>query len=201
MCSGEISLSPYPDPQLSDLPSALRRYGRLPTSAEQQMITSLFQSAINFAKVRIYPRKLLPFQFHHTAITPFGRIYFPPIHYQPDFTQADFRYQHWFMHEIVHVWQHQMGMNVVWRGLFSFCAPYHYDLQQNRLLSDFGMEQQACIIADYFVLTVHGFAAWLSVTRQHNPTSRLNKDYWADLYQFTLMLFLTKPMIAKILFP
>jgi len=49
---------------------------------------------------------------------------------------------------MMHVWQHQKGMMVRTRGLFSWAVNYYYDLNGKKL-SDYGMEQQASIVSDY----------------------------------------------------
>ncbi|WP_411752673.1 hypothetical protein [Serratia sp. (in: enterobacteria)] len=69
--------------------------------------------------------------------------------------------QHLFIHEMSHVWQHQKGMWVRTRGLFSWAVSYKYKLDKLRL-NYYGMEQQASIIADYFYLKKFGVNAFFS---------------------------------------
>ena len=54
-----------------------------------------------------------------TAVTPFGEIYFPEKHFKHDFSTEQSNDKHWFMHEMVHVWQYQRGMAVAIKGLMS----------------------------------------------------------------------------------
>jgi hypothetical protein len=70
------------------------------------------------------------------------------------------------MHEIAHIWQYQMGMWVVARGACSLFADYHYALTGDKVLSDYGMEQQASIIADYYILSDFSYDNWLRKTKQ-----------------------------------
>lgn len=56
------------------------------------------------------------------------------------------------MHEMVHVWQFQMGLAVAFWRLGNGFVDYQYDLTNDKILSDYRMEQQASIIADYWCL-------------------------------------------------
>lgn len=60
------------------------------------------------------------------------------------------------MHEMTHVWQHQHGMWVRTRGVFSWASTYKYTIDANKKLSKYNMEQQVQIIADYFLLKNYG---------------------------------------------
>jgi len=64
-----------------------------------------------------------------------------------------------FIHELGHVWQHQHGQWVRLRGAFSWAAKYTYDLDKAKL-TDYSLEQQASIIADYWILLVYGIDQW-----------------------------------------
>lgn len=81
---------------------------------------------------------------------------------------------HFFIHEMVHVWQHYCGLRVVLRGVGSrfrflgralrhvhhhenrpfFKANYEYVEDFHDDLMDYGIEQQAEIIADYYAYTL-----------------------------------------------
>ena len=52
---------------------------------------------------------------------------------------------------MMHVWQHQRGMMVRMRGLFSWAVDYYYTLDKAILL-DYGLEQQAAMVADYWLV-------------------------------------------------
>ncbi|GLR11092.1 hypothetical protein [Mixta theicola] len=91
-------------------------------------------------------------QENNTAMTPAGEIWFETNIYRDDYAYSSVDLQHLFMHEMMHVWQKQKGMNVVMRGLFSWAADYNYRLNKTRL-DDYSMEQQASIVADYWLLT------------------------------------------------
>lgn len=133
---------------------------RLLTTGEIQLAQSVFLSTIDYSKVWIHRESYLPFnlQSKHTAMTPNGEIYFRS-EYRDDFSQSTDDMQHMFIHEMSHVWQRARGMSVMGRGLASWMVSYHYTLD-GRLLSEYSMEQQAQIIADHFILEVHGYDRW-----------------------------------------
>ncbi|WP_034912045.1 hypothetical protein [Erwinia sp. 9145] len=128
------------------------------TAGEKLLAMKIFGDAIHYQSVKIHNGSYLPFnmQSQDVAMTPNGEIYFREPHYMDDFSTSESRYIHWFIHEMVHVLQHQLGMNVRTRGAFSWAVNYKYTLPPDKILSEYGMEQQASIIADYFYLTHFG---------------------------------------------
>jgi hypothetical protein len=64
--------------------------------------------------------------------------------------------QHFFIHEMGHVYQYQHGMMVRLRGIVSFATDYAYDLSKDKYLNDYNMEQQASIIADFYYFRCYG---------------------------------------------
>lgn len=71
---------------------------------------------------------------------------------------------------MMHVWQHQHGMWVRTRGAFSWAADYTYSLNEKNLL-DYGLEQQASLVSDYWLLKYYGFDGHsdLCVYRDYDP--------------------------------
>ncbi|MFS2223040.1 hypothetical protein [Pantoea sp. B65] len=136
------------------------------THGEINISGSLFQNAIDYRRVRVHHGGYFPFGLQNadTAVTPNGEMYWPTKHYKEDFTKSQddtYKYQWWFIHEMTHVWQYQMGMNVRTRGLISWAVEYKYSLPLDYTLADYPMEQQASIIADYFTLRDFGLNVWL----------------------------------------
>jgi hypothetical protein len=124
------------------------------TAGEVAMATALFGAAIDYAKVRIHNRRYLPFglQPKNCAMTPNGRLYFHHSCFLDDYSAGDIHAQHWFMHEMAHVWQHQLGYPVRLRGALRIGLDYRYRLRADTTLADFNMEAQGDLLADYFVL-------------------------------------------------
>ena len=116
------------------------------------MASLLFQNAIDYRRVRIHARRYMPFQPSNCAMTPNGHLYFHPSCFLDDYAQASVTGQHWFLHEMAHVWQHQLGYAVRLRGAVRFGLSYQYDLAPGKTLADFNMEAQGDLLADYFSL-------------------------------------------------
>lgn len=137
---------------------------RLMTTGEINMARTIFGNAIIYYRVWIHYDSYFPFglQSQNVAMAPNGEIYMRDYYYLPDYSKAsDIGKQHAFIHELAHVWQYQKGMWVKARGLFSWAASYDYDLAENKYLQDYSMEQQAQIVADYFLLYRYGYGEWL----------------------------------------
>lgn len=177
------------------------------THGEAVMVNQLFSFAIDLSSVKIHEHKYAIFQSPNFVMTPNGEIYFPSGIFAPDFASAGVDKIQTFMHEMVHVWQHQMGMWVKTRGVFSWYVNYKYELQNGKLLSDYGMEKQAGIISDYYLLITYGLSIWKKKTYEKNGPNPINFhpyksefDYWMSAYQNNLQLFLKNPRDKKALF-
>jgi hypothetical protein len=122
------------------------------TDGEVAMASALFGAAIDYAKVRIINRRYMPFQPKNCAMTPNGRMYFHHSCFLDDYSAGGVVAQRWFMHEMVHVWQYQLGYPVRLRGAVRIGLDYRYRLRAGATLADFNMEAQGDLLADYFVL-------------------------------------------------
>lgn len=156
------------------------------TAGEIAMARRLFGDALDYARVRIYNRRYLPFgmQPENCAMTPNGAMYFHASCCLDDFAAANEHGRHWFMHEMVHVWQHQLGYAVRLRGAVRIGLPYHYDLVAGNTLADYNMEAQGDVLADYFVLK-----------HLHSPRSMRQPRYAHSLalYEQVLSRFIANP--------
>lgn len=113
----------------------------------------LFGDAIDYGRVRVNNIRYLPLlQPKDVCITPNGSLYFHASRYREDFSLAPEAEQHWFMHEMAHVWQHQLGYPVRLRGAIRLGLSYDYELSAELQLCDYNMEAQAELLADYFLL-------------------------------------------------
>ncbi|MGZ8291192.1 MAG: Rhs element Vgr protein [Telluria sp.] len=130
------------------------RQDRLLTDGEVAMARMVFGDALDYGRVRIFRRRYLPFgmQPRNCAMSPNGSIYFHQSCCLPDFSRGDDHAKHWFMHEMVHVWQHQLGYPVRLRGAIRIGLGYDYELDSGKTLADYNMEAQGDLLADYFVL-------------------------------------------------
>jgi len=150
------------------------------TAGERTLILAWLPPGIDPDVVRIHRGRLFPGQPGNVAITPFGAPYFPAALYRDDFSVADLQRQALFIHEMVHVWQHQQGVRVALYGLWLHVSswlgglrhggrlrgaaasratnmaadggPYAYQLEAGRPLTAYNIEQQAQIVEDAFRL-------------------------------------------------
>ncbi|WP_191922574.1 type IV secretion protein Rhs [Pantoea agglomerans] len=131
---------------------------RLLTLGEKNLAQVVFGSSIQWNKVWVHCESYLPFglQGNFVGMTPNGEMYFRKETYLKDFSLTSKSNQHFFMHEMTHVWQHQHGMWVRTRGVFSWVSTYKYTIDPGKYLNKYNMEQQAQVIADYFLLKKYG---------------------------------------------
>jgi hypothetical protein len=162
-----------------------QRYRTL-TAGEVAMASRLFGDAIDYARVRIYNRRYLPFglQPRNCAMTPNGSLYFHQSCCLLDFSTGSDDARHWFMHEMVHVWQYQLGYPVRLRGAFRIGLSYTYTLAMDKVLSDYNMEAQGDLLADYFVL--HHLGSGKPMRQPHYADA-------LPLYEQVLAPFLANP--------
>lgn len=117
----------------------------------------VFADGIDYARVRIY--RGLPFlPATDTAVSPNGHIYFPRRNCPDDFTCTGAHYAVWLIHELAHVWQHQLGYRT-WlgglmlavkggyrrRGCYAYPPPAEIGS-----FAGLNMEQQADLLAHYY---------------------------------------------------
>jgi hypothetical protein len=148
------------------------------------MASLLFRDAIDYRRVRIHARRYMPFQARNCAMTPNGSLYFHKSYCLPDFSTGSEHARHWFLHEMAHVWQHQLGYAVRLRGAVRIGLPYAYDLAPGKTLADFNMEAQGDVLADYFAL--RHLASSASMRQPRYASSLL-------LYEEALAGFLADP--------
>jgi len=128
------------------------RQGRPLTDAERALARGMFGTAIDLDPVRIYRRKWFPFQPRNVTMAPRGHLHFHPAGdaYRDCFASEGLGLQGHLIHELVHVWQHQQGLNLVLRR-HPFCR-YHYSIKPGWTLARYGIEQQAEIVRHVFLL-------------------------------------------------
>jgi hypothetical protein len=123
------------------------------TGEERALAASVFGAAINYERVRISNRKWAFFQPRLVVMAPRGAIHFHPENhrYCDDFCGAGLEDQGLFIHEMTHVWQHQVGINLILKRHI-FCR-YSYSLKPGWPLARYGIEQQAEIVRHAFLLS------------------------------------------------
>lgn len=160
------------------------------TSGEIAMSQLVFKDSIDYSNIWIHLGGLI-----HTrtgnAMTPAGEIYLPKDDYLKitDFSLAKPNIRHWFIHEMTHVWQYQMGAANGWLGIKQLCnggytsevnsvdsgknelKAYDTDLTGrdiNKKFQDFNFEQQGRIIEFWFDAI---YLQKISPSREHHQKS------------------------------
>jgi hypothetical protein len=136
------------------MPLPGKRHARPLTHGEIAMAKLVFRDAIDYSTVKVYARAYLPLglQPRRTAMAPNGHLYFPRACFQDDFSACDLGDRMWFIHEMTHVWQFQLGYPVRLRGAIRIGLQYAYTLDGRKRLADYNMEAQGNLLADYFAL-------------------------------------------------
>ncbi|WP_324020578.1 type IV secretion protein Rhs [Pantoea sp. JZ29] len=133
------------------------------TLGEIAMARRIFGDSVAYNRIWIHCDSYLPFglQKQNYAMTPNGELWYRKPMYKEDFSSNAVLIEdkYVFIHELGHVWQHQNGQWVRLRGAFSWAADYTYELDKNKL-TDYSLEQQASILADYWLLLVYGADKW-----------------------------------------
>jgi hypothetical protein len=119
-----------------------------------------FGDAIDLDAVTLRREKWWWLQPAWAVMAPDGHIWFHPNHraWHDDFSTASLFLQGLLVHELVHVWQHQQGVNlIVRRGIW---ARYDYlPMKPGRPFTDYGIEQQAEMVRDAYVKRMGGTVA------------------------------------------
>jgi hypothetical protein len=130
------------------------------TEGEVALLRPIFRDGIDYAHVRVIDNAF-PLQPANVYMTPRGHIYAPGRLFQADFSAVRGSLRQIFVHEMTHVWQYANGMDLVSQGFLemlknngAYEKAYAYELVPGRDLTDYGMEQQASIIEDYFAISV-----------------------------------------------
>lgn len=113
---------------------------------EKKLAETVFGSYLHLHTIEIVAHRWILNQY---AMSPNGNIYFNPKQYCDDFSKQSLAMQAWFIHELVHVWQLQQGMAVIRKAIFD--RRYHYVLTTGKSFFQYGIEQQAQMVQDYFI--------------------------------------------------
>ena len=134
------------------------------TLNERALAETVFRNALDYERIRVHDDKYIFFQPNNIVMTPNGEIYAPGTMHRKDYAAEQLNFRELFVHELAHVWQYQTGvLNPRLSGIFEFVRngfdyrkAYRYVLESKRDLIDYGMERQAAIIADYFLVKKSG---------------------------------------------
>ncbi|MEJ7807480.1 MAG: hypothetical protein WKG03_16340 [Telluria sp.] len=158
------------------------------TPGEIAMARMLFKDGIDYSKVKLHNYEFVwLLQPNDTAMTPQGEIYFHPKEFREDFSAESIYARHWFMHEMVHVWQYQLGYPTLTKGANRLAVWYKYALFENhRGLEQYNMEAQGDLLADYWTFLEAKGAEPVFMKQMRYSRKR-------HLYEKTLYWFLKDP--------
>jgi hypothetical protein len=136
------------------LPSiATEREGRPLTEGERAIVGRVFGASLDPGPVRLHNRKWWMWQPAWVTMAPDGHLWFHPngTAWLPDFAAAPPGPRGHFVHEMVHVWQHQQGIDLRFRRP-PFARYAYLPLVPGRPFARYGIEQQAEIVRDAYLL-------------------------------------------------
>jgi len=126
---------------------------RVLTEGERALAKSIFGDELILETIRVCSSPLI---LKGYAMSPNGSIYFNQNDLSDDFSKLSLPTQSWLIHELVHVWQIQQGVKVVRHALFD--RRYRYALKEGKAFFQYGLEQQAKMVEDYFLKRERGEA-------------------------------------------
>ncbi|MGP4905883.1 MULTISPECIES: type IV secretion protein Rhs [Psychrobacter] len=130
---------------------ATKQRSRQLTAGEIALARSVFGDSIRLEQVQL---KTAFWVLKNYAVSPNGNIYFHPADWVTDFSQSSLGKQSWLIHELTHVWQLQQGLKVVRGAMIN--RRYDYVLNAGKPFFNYGIEQQARMVQDYFISRQHG---------------------------------------------
>lgn len=139
---------------MSDLPIYEAMTSRPLTPAERTLCASMFGDAVDPDRVTVRRARWWPLQPKDALMAPDGHIWCHPLGplYRACYASATLTMQTLFVHEMTHVWQAQRGGRWYLPLVrHPFCR-YDYVLRPGKPFARYGIEQQAEIVADAFLL-------------------------------------------------
>ena len=126
---------------------------RPPSAGELDLIASVFGDALDPAGVTFRHAKWWPFQPRRIVMAPDGHIWFHPknLSWREDFSTAHLALRALVVHELVHVWQRQQGINLLLRR-YPFSRYRYLPLIPGKPFRAYGIEQQAEIVRHAYLL-------------------------------------------------
>jgi hypothetical protein len=120
------------------------------TAGETALVASVFGNAVDPARVSVRRRKFWLFHPWWVTMAPDGHIWCHPngFNWCADYAAEPLGWRAHFVHEMVHVWQCQSGRNLILAR--PPLARYRYTLSPGKAFARYGIEQQACIVADAY---------------------------------------------------
>jgi len=126
---------------------------RATTPGERALIASVFGDTLDPAGVTFRHAKWWFLQPRRVVMAPDGHIWFHPKNsaWREDFSDAPLPMRAFVVHELVHVWQRQRGVNLLLRR-HPFSTYRYLPLTPGKPFGAYGIEQQAEIVRHAYLL-------------------------------------------------
>lgn len=171
------------------------------TIGERALVENVFgKETIKLDAVKIHEGEFVAYiqGLLENAITPNGEIFYPKGMFYEDFSdlnKVSKSSMRLFIHEMVHVWQYQLGYDVlgngakiVAEGTFKGIDPYNYQtvIKKRNHISEFNMEQQASIIAHHYMYIHHQYDPSMNIAPLKQDMDRILKTFNGNQKSMTL---------------
>ncbi len=127
------------------------------TAGEEALVASVFGDTLDTRGVTFRQGKWWWFQPARVVMAPDGHIWFHPRNpaWREDFSDAPLPLRAFVIHEMVHVWQRQRGINLLLRR-YPFSRYRYLPLIPGKPFHAYGVEQQAEIVRHAYLLREGG---------------------------------------------
>ena len=164
--------------------------GRQLTVGEIALAREIYKNSIRYRDVKIHRGKYFFKQPPGSGMTPNGEIYVTDdpkrgnFLYKDDYSRESLALKAFFIHEMAHVWQYQNNILRVkttailgqLRHLGKYNKMYKYTLEARKHLFDYGIEQQAAIIEDYYIVVKENMPEFCAGRIQNQCTPAEKKE-------------------------
>ncbi len=170
------------------------------TPEEIALARTMYGNSLDYGKVTISSRKAIFLQPDNYAMTVSETVYMDN-RFSDDYTQESPERRALFIHELAHVWQFQnkvlipliAAAGLALRHKFNYRGKaYFYELQAGKDLVEYGIEEQAEIIEEYFAQKHLKDTSLI-----HRCTNTCTDAERLALYEDVLKNFLKDPGYAK----
>ena len=126
---------------------------RPPTPGECALVESVFGDALDPAGISFRHAKWWFLQPRGVVMAPDGHIWFHPANrsWCDDFATASLPLRALVVHELVHVWQHRQGTNLLLRR-YPLSRYRYLPMKPGKPFARYGVEQQAEIVRHAYLL-------------------------------------------------
>lgn len=169
------------------------------TDEEIKLAKTIFGNSIDYTVIKVLDQPTSSLQPANVSMVVGNNIYMHN-NYRDDFAKSSPFGRCLFIHEMTHIWQGQNKifnqvlevMALQLRHKFNYADTYYFTLDGSKDLTDYGLEQQAAIVEEYYLIKHAGMPSY---TR--HCTNKCSNEAKLALYEKVLEKFLANPAYAK----